>query len=228
MLKLDLIQRDKIRLLLVDDYSLIRAGMRVLLEETGELAVVAEASDGETALTLIGEHQPDVVLMDIAMPDGDGLAAALRISAEYPAVRVIILSMHASETYVTKALQAGVSGYVMKDAHITELRRAIEAVMAGEIYLTPAISQHVAQVIRRLPAQSAALPTPADVEALTARQLQILKLIADGCSTKQIAELLCISVKTVETHRANIMKRLDIYDIASLTRFALREKIISM
>ncbi len=198
--------------------------MRVLLEEEPNLTVIAEASNGVDTLALVAQHLPDVVLMDIAMPTVDGIEAAERIAADFPHVRVIILSMHANKEYVTRAIRAGALGYVMKDAHISELCRAIETVMQGQTYLTPAISQHVINAILHTPPEPAA--PEQEIAALTPRQTEILKLIAEGNSTKKIAEQLHISIKTAESHRANIMKRLDIFDVAGLTRYALRMRLI--
>ena len=200
-----------IRVLIADDHALVRAGIGALLRNIGGVEVVAEAGDGREALHLIGEHKPDVVLMDIAMPGLNGLEAVTRISREFPAVRVIILSMHASEEYVLHAMRAGASGYLLKGARTAELELAVAAVVRGEVYLSPAVSRHlVDQYVAGAPAGEPAEQQPGAADRLTPRQREILQLIAEGRTTKEIAGLLAISVKTVEMHRAQLMERLDI------------------
>ena len=207
----------KIRVLLVDDHTLVRAGIRSLLEKMVEVEVVAEAGDGLTALELIRTQGPGLVLMDIAMSELNGLQATERISKEFPAVRVIILSMHANEEYVLQALRSGIAGYLLKDSAAVELELAIKAVVRGETYLSPAISRTmIEQYLARLKGEQA--PS----ENLTPRQREILQLIAEGKNTKEIAFALGLSTKTVETHRSLMMERLDIRDIAGLVRYAMR------
>jgi DNA-binding NarL/FixJ family response regulator len=210
------------RVLLADDHALVRAGIRALLEELPGVAVVAEASDGRDALRLIEEHQPDVALLDIAMPGLNGLEAAARIAEEFPYVRMIILSMHATEEYVLRALRSGAVGYLLKDAGPTELGLAIDAVARGERYLSPAVSKHVTEYVRRMDEELTSL------ERLTPRQREVLQLVAEGHTTREIAQILEISVKTVETHRANLMDSLDIHDIAGLVRYAVREGVVAL
>jgi|SRR5579883_1015219 DNA-binding NarL/FixJ family response regulator len=210
-----------IRILLADNHTLVRAGLRALLEKIEEIQVVAEAGDGREALHLIAVHQPDIVLMDIAMPEMNGLEATAHVVKEFPQVRVIILSMHANEEYVLQALRAGAMGYVLKDAGIGELELAIRAIAQGETYLSPAVSKHVvADYVRRVGGESSSL------EQLTSRQREILQLIAEGRTTKEIADLLYLSVKTVETHRMQLMRRLDIHDVAGLVRYAIRMGLV--
>jgi DNA-binding NarL/FixJ family response regulator len=211
-----------IRVLLADDHVLVRAGFRTLLEALPGIQVVAEANDGREALELIAEHQPHVVLMDIAMPGLNGLEAASRISRECPQVRVIILSMHANEEYVLRALRAGAAGYVLKDASPGELEMAVQAAAAGETYLSPGVSGHVADYVRRT-----GEPASCTFERLTPRQREVLQLIAEGHTTQSMAHLLGLSVKTVETHRTNLMRALDIHDIAGLVRYAIQQGVIS-
>jgi DNA-binding NarL/FixJ family response regulator len=213
---------DNTRVLLVDDHTLVRAGIRSLLEKMPEVEVVAEAGDGRTALGLIQTYSPNLVLMDIAMSELNGLQATERIAREFPAVRVIILSMHANEEYVLQALRSGAAGYLLKDAATVELELAITAVMRGETYLSPAISKNVIeQYLARLKGEQ----TPA--QNLTPRQREILQLIAEGKSTKEIAFVLGISIKTVEAHRSQLMDRLGIHDVAGLVRHAIRIGMIS-
>ena len=209
-----------IRVLLVDDHHLVRTGMRSLMQAMSDITVVGESGDGRAALELLTSLQPNIVLMDIAMPELNGLEATSRIAKEFPETRVIILSMHASEEYVLQALRAGASGYLVKNAAPEELELAIRAVARGETYLSPAISRHV---VEELLGRSTTSTNP--VDALTPRQREILQLIAEGKSTKQIAASLSVSVKTVESHRAQLMERLDIRDVAGLVRFAIRHGV---
>jgi DNA-binding NarL/FixJ family response regulator len=211
----------KIRTLLVDDHLLVRASLRSLLGDFDDVQVVGEASDGRQALELVGEHRPELVLMDISMPGLNGLEATQRLAKEHPQVRVIVLSMHTSEHHVLQALRAGARGYVLKGATPRELELAIGAVSRGEIFLSPAISKHVVDSVLRQPPES----EPAD--QLTPRQREILQLIAEGHSSKEIAQLLNASVKTIESHRASLMERLDIHDVAGLVRYAIRHGFVS-
>ncbi|MGE0680167.1 MAG: response regulator [Candidatus Binatia bacterium] len=219
-----------IRILLADDHTLVRAGIRALLQGMPDVEVVAESGDGQEALRLAHQHQPDVVLMDIAMTNLNGIEAAARVRKEIPDVHVIMLSMHANEEYVMRALQAGVAGYLLKDSAATELELAVKAVARGETYLSPAVSTHVISYMRRVKEREAAEPQAASYPAddLTPRQREILQLIAEGKTTKDIAALLHLSVKTVETHRAQLMDRLDIHDIAGLVRHAIRIGLVSV
>jgi DNA-binding NarL/FixJ family response regulator len=211
-----------IRVVLADDHALVRAGFRALLQSLPDMEVVAEAGDGREALRLITLHQPDVVLMDIGMPGLNGLEAAARVVEESPQTRIIILSMHATEEYVLRALRTGAVGYLLKDAGTTELELAVRAVMRGEMYLSPAVSKHViAEYVQRVSSE------PNSFEQLTPRHREILQLIAEGQTTKEIAQILNLSVKTVETYRTQLMERLDIHDIAGLVRYAIRMGLIS-
>ena len=211
----------KIRILLADDHALVRAGMKSLIESADGFEVVAEASNGREAVRLARTIGPDIALLDIAMPELNGLDAARRLAAESPGVKVLILSMHADAGYVREAMQAGTAGYVLKDASVDELELAIRAALRGERYLDPRVSKHVIEgYVRGLQAEE---PGP----ALTPRQREILQLIAEGRSTREIAERLHLSVKTVETHRAQLMDRLDIRDVAGLTRYAIRIGLVS-
>jgi DNA-binding NarL/FixJ family response regulator len=211
-----------VRVVLADDHALVRAGIRSLLQDIPGLEVVAEAGDGNEALRLVDRLRPHLVLMDITMPGLNGLEATKRIRKERPETAVIIVSMHASEQYAIHAMQAGASGYLLKDADLAELQLAIAAVVRGETYLSPAITTHViADYQRRLSL------TEDPLERLTPRQREILQLIAEGHSTKEIAARLNLSVKTVETHRGQVMERLDIHDVAGLVRFAIRVGLIN-
>jgi len=211
-----------IRVLLADDHDLFRAGLRVLLQDLGGFEVVAEAGDGREALRLVGEHRPDVVLMDLMMPGLNGLEATARVAREFPGVRVLVLSMNAAEEFVLPAVRAGASGYVLKNARPAELEQAIRAVARGETYLTPAVSGHLIDDYRRRTTGE-----PDSLEKLTPRQREVLQLVAEGHSTKEIARRLGVSVKTVETYRSQLMDALDIHDIAGLTRYAIRKGLVS-
>lgn len=211
-----------IRVLLADDHALVRAGIRSLLEQAGHVEVVAEASDGHQAVELVRAHHPDVVLMDVSMPRLNGLEAARRVIEEHPDVRVLMLSVDPSEEYVWQALHAGASGYLLKDAGVAELELAVLAVARGETYLSPAVSKHVIEAYLQLSGGE-----PHMLDRLTSRQREVLQLIAEGHTTKKIAALLNVSEKTVGTHRMQLMKRLDIHDIAGLVRYAIRVGLVS-
>jgi DNA-binding NarL/FixJ family response regulator len=210
-----------IRVVLADDHALVRAGIRSLLGAMADVEVVGEASSGEEALALAQRERPDVVLMDIAMKGITGLEAAARMREQHPAVRVVILSMHAGEEYVLQALRAGAVGYLLKDAATGELELALRTVIRGESWLSPAVSRQVVEgYVQRVGGDAGG----ADV--LTVRQREVLRHVAGGKSTKEIAFMLNVSVKTVETHRAQIMERLGIRDVAGLVRYALRTGLI--
>ena len=210
----------RIRVLLVDDHALVRAGIRSLLGTMPNVEVVGEAAGGEEALALAETTTPDIVLMDIAMKGLSGLQAAARIRDLHRNVRVIILSMHSGEEYVMQAMRAGAVGYLLKDAATSELELALRSVIRGESWFSPAVSKQVVEgYVQRVGGEPAA-------DALTARQREVLTLIATGSSTKEIAFALKLSVKTVETHRAQIMERLGIRDVAGLVRYALRAGLV--
>ena len=211
-----------IRVMLADDHTLVRAGIRALLEKLPGVEVVGEASDGREVLKLVKLHQPDVVLMDISMPGLNGLETALRMAKEFPDVRVIILSMHPNEEYVWRALKAGAAGYLLKKAAPAELATALQHVALGEFYLSQEIST-------RLPknfALDGIAHRKSPLEELTGRQREILQLIAEGRNTKGIAEILKVSPKTIEYHRMKLMDCLNVHDVPGLVRFALRVGLI--
>ncbi|MFO7602343.1 MAG: response regulator transcription factor [Gammaproteobacteria bacterium] len=214
----------KIRILLADDHHLVRAGIRSLLEGFADMEVVGETGDGREAIALASRCQPDIVLLDISMGAMSGLEAAASIVQDCPQTRVIMLSMHANEEYVRQALQAGASGYLLKDAATNELEIALRAVLRGETYLSPAVSSQLVNLYLSGQTEGASLaPDP-----LTPRQTEILRLIAEGKTTKQAAALLNLSIKTIETHRAQIMERLDIRDIPGLVRYAVRHGLVDL
>jgi DNA-binding NarL/FixJ family response regulator len=214
--------QEVLRVLIVEDHALVRAGFRALLERLPQVEVVAEASDGHQALHLVDVHRPDIVLLDITMPRLSGIEVATRVAKQYPHIRIIMLSMHANEEYVWEALHAGASGYLLKDSDPAELKLAIEAMARGQPYLSPAVSKYVlAGYVQRGGETS-------QVEQLTPRQREILQLIAEGHTTHAIAGLLNISAKTVETHRSKLMDRLGLHDITGLVRFAIRRGLLPL
>jgi DNA-binding NarL/FixJ family response regulator len=212
-----------IRVILADDHPIVRAGVREALKELPGVEVVGEATDGRKAIELVQSLHPDVVFMDVSMPGLNGLEATERIVKAFPQVRVVILSRHENDEYVWHALKVGASGYLLKKAAIAELKGALHRVAGGEIYLSQEISTRLRS---QLPLQRIAHARN-PVDQLTARQREILQLIAEGQTTKAIALILKISAKTVEYHRAKLMQTLNIYDVPGLVRFALRTGLIS-
>lgn len=215
----------KMRIVLADDHTLVRGGIRALLESIPGVEVVAESGDGREALERIVEHEPEVALLDIGMPGMNGLEVARQAAKSAPRTKVVILSMHADAAYVKQALQAGVAGYMLKGAAVAELPLALQSVMRGETYLTPKISHAVVHGLLHEGPQGA--DEASSSEGLTRRQREILQLIAEGKSTKEIAQILDVSVKTVETHRMRLMDRLGIHDVPGLVRYAIRAGIVS-
>jgi DNA-binding NarL/FixJ family response regulator len=213
----------KIRILIADDHQLFRAGIRALLKQFDDLDIVAEADDGREALRLVGVHHPDVVLMDLMMPSLNGLDATARIVRAFPRTRVLIVSMNADEDSVLKSLRAGAIGYLVKTADPAELELALRAAARGDRFLSSVVSQSVISAcLKRIDREQTSL------ERLSPRQREVLQLIAEGNSTKLIAGKLAISIKTAEAYRGELMKALDIHDIASLTRYAIRTGLVSL
>jgi DNA-binding NarL/FixJ family response regulator len=210
------------KVLLADDHVLLRKGIRAVLASLPGIEVVAESGDGREALSLIERLRPDLALIDITIPGLNGLEVAIRAKSVSPGTKVLILSMHAGEAYVAQALRAGVAGYLLKEAADDDLPMAIKAVSRGDVYLSPKISR---QVVERYVQSSSAAPDP--LAGLTTRQREILQLVAEGKSSKEIAVLLDLSVKTVESHRGQIMERLGVHDVTGLVRFAIRVGLVS-
>jgi DNA-binding NarL/FixJ family response regulator len=206
-----------IRILIVDDHALLRAGLRGLLAGLEGVEVVGEAADGLEALELVGALLPDILMTDIAMPGLDGLGLTAAVAGVSAGTRVIILSMHTEWGYADKAVRSGAAGYLVKDSGTAEIELAVRAVARGEAYLSPAVSKHVVAGYARMAEARATDPGP-----LTPRQREVLKLIAEGLTTKAIARRLDISAKTADTHRVQLMERLEIHDIAGLVRYAIR------
>ncbi len=209
----------RIRVLLADDHRLFRDGLRTLLEQQPDLEVVAVAADGQAALTLVGECRPDVVLMDVSMPGLNGLETTRRLRHDHPGVAVVMLSMHADQRFVVEALRAGALGYVPKDCDIGELRDAIHTVLRHQLYLSRSLGDGI---VRDYLALTSERPDSA-FSVLSAREREVLQLLAEGRSAKDIAGALGVSIKTVETHRKNVMDKLAIHSIAELTKYAIRE-----
>jgi DNA-binding NarL/FixJ family response regulator len=216
-----------IRVLIVDDHDLVRAGIKALLDKSVDIEVVGEAGDGREALAMIDEVSPDVVLLDISLPELNGLEVALRVRHEFPEVHVLFLSMHTNEEYVAQALKIGASGYVLKRATTGELEFAIRSAKRGETFLSPAVSKRVlADYVVRLDGTHERKAAGNTYDKLTPRQREILQLIAEGYSSKEIAQKLGVSFNTVAVHRANLMERLDIHDLAGLVRYAIQSGIV--
>lgn len=210
-----------IRVLLADDHTLVRAGIRSLVEGLRGIEVVGEAGDGRTALQLAEARHPDVVLVDIGMPEISGLEVVARLTKMEPSIRTVILSMHKAEEYVLQALRAGAAGYLLKDSAVAELEIAIRAVARGETYLSPAVSR---RVVDDYVGRTATMPDP--LAALTPRQREILQLVAEGHTNKEIAQRLGVSYRTVEVHRLHLMRRLNVHDVTGLVRFAMKAGLV--
>jgi DNA-binding NarL/FixJ family response regulator len=216
-----------IKVILADDHTLVRAGIKSLLENSDGVVVIGEAGNGRDAIELTGKLKPDMVFLDIAMPELNGIQAAERIKKDFPEVEIIILSMHLDEEYVVQALKAGASGYLLKDSAPNELNLALDTIMKGKIYISPAIPKEmVDNYMNRLKKASSPDEVFISRDVLSWRQKEVLQLIAEGNSTKEIAEKLFISIKTVETHRSQIMKKLGINDIPGLVKYAIKKGLI--
>ncbi len=215
---------DKIRVLLVDDHAILREGIRALLALSKDIEVVGEAAEGQAAIDRTGELSPDVVLMDIAMPGLDGLEATRRIKERYKDVKVLILTQHENREYVFPILKAGADGYVLKKAAGTELISAIRAVSEGGTFLYPSVARAVVEDYLRPDGTVADRRHP----RLTDREVEILRLVAEGKSNQEIADLLCLSAKTVTGHRTNIMEKLDLHNRTELVKYAIRTGLIQI
>ena len=213
-----------IRILLADDHKIIREGLRALLQQQPDIEVIAEAEDGRKAVQLAVELKPDVAILDIGMPNLNGIEATRKMIQDVPGIKVVGLSMHSDRRFVSEMFKAGASGYLLKDCALEELARAIRAVVENRMYLSPGIAGIVIDdYVHHL---SSADGIPAAM--LSSREREVLQLLAEGKSSKQIALRLNVSVKTVETHRLNIMRKLDVYSVAELTKYAVREGLTSL
>jgi len=215
---------EKIRILLADDHTLMRSGIRALLEDEPGLTIIGEAEDGRSAVAQACRLEPDVVVMDIAMPLLNGLEATRQIRQQCPHVRVLILSMHENEEYIRQVLEAGAMGYILKDAAARELISAIRSVYRGEAVLSPAVTRLVIEDYLRW----GGTRPQEEADGLSPREREVLQLIAEGYTSKQIAEILSISIKTVQAHRNNLMQKLDLHDRGELIKYAIQKKIIEI
>jgi DNA-binding NarL/FixJ family response regulator len=222
----------KTRILIADDHDVVRSGLKMLLRSHAGFSVVAEAADGEEAIRMADKHRPDVAILDISMPKLDGIEATKIIKKRHPEIHVLILSVHKNEEYAYQVLKAGASGYMLKNAGKKEIVEAIRSVLAGEQSFSPDISQMIVDGFVKRTKE----PEPADGDihlpksgsTLTERELQVLRFIAQGLTNRQIAERLFLSFRTVNTHRANLMQKLDIHDTAGLVRYAINAGIIKL
>jgi DNA-binding NarL/FixJ family response regulator len=215
---------EKIRVLLVDDHTILREGIRSLLERQTDIEVIAEADNGRQAIDLVRQFKPDVVLMDIAMPLLNGIHATEQIRRQTRCTNILILTQHENEEYIRRALSAGASGYLLKDTDSDELVSAIRSVHKGESILSPAVTRLVIEDYLRW----GDIRTQDTNNGLTPRENEVLQLIAEGNTNKQIAEILCISIKTVQSHRSNLMNKLDLHDKSELIKYAIQKKIIEI
>ena len=214
----------KIRILIADDHTLLRNGICALLEDEQDMVMVGEASDGREAVRLAGQLKPNVVLMDIAMPLLNGLEATRQIKHEHPEINVLVLTMYDNEEYFREMLEVGASGYIIKRAAATELVSAIRAVYNGEAVLSPAITRLLLEDYINHDVRS----EKDDPNALSSREREVLQLIAEGKTSREIAEILNLSVKTVQSHRTNLMQKLDLHDRGELIKYAIQKKIIEL
>lgn len=214
----------KVRILLGDDHTLVRQGFRKIIEERPEWEVVAEASDGREVVKLTAAVLPDIVILDIGMPLLNGIEATRQIVHRFPDIPVLILSMHAEEAYVTQAMKAGARGYLLKDSADVELIRGVAAVAAGKSFFSPGVaSVMLDEYVRHLAEKGVS----DRLESLSEREREVFQLVAEGHTNKHIADLLCISVATVETHRAHVLRKLDVHNAAELALYAIRRGVIS-
>lgn len=213
-----------IKVLIADDHQIVRQGLRTLLEREPDLEVVAEAENGRSTVRLARESHPEVIIMDVAMPDLNGIEATRQIISEMPKVKVIALSMYADRRFVANMLKAGASGYLLKDCASEELVRAIRVVLAHKTFLSPG----VADIVVKDYVQAPLGPEASAFSILSNREREVLQLMAEGKSTNQIAECLHVSVKTVETHRQQMMQKLKMHSVAELTKYAIREGLTTL
>jgi DNA-binding NarL/FixJ family response regulator len=217
-----------IRVLLADDHDILREGLKALLSMQGEMVIVGEAYTGREAVELAERLKPDVVLLDVSMPELDGLEACRRIRAYLPQVQVLMLTMHEREDYLRQALEAGAAGYLVKRTAAAELRLAVRAVAHGDTFLSPSMARTLVRNYLSLREEGAAAEasTADPYESLSSREREVLKLVAEGCTNQDIAERLVLSVKTVQAHRARLMEKLDLRDVTHLVRYAVRRGLV--
>lgn len=225
--RLNAVTTDKkpIRVVLAEDHTIVREGLRALLDGREDIEVIAEVADGRAAVEAIAQHQPDVAIMDLGMPELNGVDATRQVRKDFPGTQVLILSMHSGEEYVRPAIRAGASGYLLKGSGLSDLVSAVHAVSRGDAFFSPAIAKIVLHDSRRDGRPGGKEPQPGD--ALTNREREILQLVAEGKSSPEIARQLNLSVKTVEGHRGRIMAKLDVHHVAGLVRHAIRIGLVS-
>ncbi|MBI4547433.1 MAG: response regulator transcription factor [Ignavibacteriae bacterium] len=212
------------KIILADDYKIVREGLRSILENELRMQVIAQAENGRATVQFAKEHEPDIVIMDISMPDLNGIEATKQILAEVPGTKVIALSMHSDKKYVSEMLSAGAKGYLLKDCAVDELDRAIKTVLANKVYVSPDVAGTVVQdYVQHVERTKSVVPSK-----LTAKEREVLQLIAEGHSTKEIASRLNVSIQTIDTHRQHIMEKLDLHSVAELTKYAIREGLTSL
>ncbi len=217
-----------IRILIADDHKIVCDGLKALLEAQPDMEIVAQADNGREAVKLARKQKPDMVIMDVAMPDLNGLEAVRQILSSNPHIKVIALSMHADKRYVTGMLSSGASGYILKHCAFEELVHAIRVVLSNQVYLSPTIAGIVVKELAQSKSPRARQSISASPQTLTSREREVLQLIAEGHSAREIAQHLHLSVKTVETHRRQMMEKLEIRSIADLTKFAIREGLTTL
>ena len=211
--------------IIAEDHTILRAGLRALLTSEPDLDVVAEVDNGRDAIKAVGQHLPDLILMDLNMPGTNGIPAIAEIRRRYPDTRVLVLTAHKTEEYIREALAAGANGYVLKDATSSELLMGVKSVLGGKSYLSPGISEKV--ITGFLDGGGKAAKGKSQWESVTEREREILKLIAEGHTSKDIAQYLCLSIKTVEKHRSNLMKKLDLHNVSALTSLAISKGLVA-
>jgi DNA-binding NarL/FixJ family response regulator len=209
-----------IRVLLADDHALVRAGLKRILDAERGVTVVGEVEDGAAALAALKASAVDVLVLDLSMPGVDGFGVLAKAKTIRPDLKILVLTMHADAEYVARAVREGADGYLLKDSAVTDLVAGVRSVSEGKAYFTPRIQQELTALLR-------SKPEPGPLESLTDRELEVLKLVAEGLATKEIAARLDISTRTVETHRANLMRKLDVHSIARLVQIAIREGLVS-
>jgi DNA-binding NarL/FixJ family response regulator len=215
--------KNKKRVVLVEDHTILRHGLRSLLTATGDMEIVGEAGDGQSAIRCILEEQPDLVLLDLNMPMMDGFSVIHAVKRQYPKAKILTLTMHDDDSYVLDAFKAGADGYCLKSAGHEELMTAVNAVLSGNRYISPEISDSVLEGYLEA---NRTLKTQSDWDSITPREKEVLKMVAEGHKNKKIAEYLCISVKTVEKHRANMMRKLDRHSASALTAYAIEKGLV--
>jgi DNA-binding NarL/FixJ family response regulator len=219
----------KVRILIADDHDVVRSGLRTLLRGTPEFAIVAEAVNGEEAVLLAGKHRPDVAILDISMPVLDGIGATRQIRELYPEIKIVILSVHEDEEYTHQILQAGAMAYLLKTAGKKEIVAAIRSVLAGEKFFSPGISRLITEgFVKRGDVQKRGAAGESEPGVLTEREIQVLQYVAQGYTNRQIADILFLSFRTINTHRSNLMQKLDIHDTAGLVRYAITRGLVKL